>query len=319
MADSSAKTAGATGAELNTASESSGGTLPLSELMMAMDVVDTIRHRSALVERELNAGARDEDLIRQLKRIYAAQGIDVPESVLKEGVAALHEDRFKYDPPPPSLSRALAHFYVRRSKWAPPLLILVGLLGAIIAAWIFLVAYPQQRAIAELSPRIQAQIDAIAALNPPEDATARSARLAAEAASAFESGDHARTRKILATLEAFREDLAQEYELRVVADSTTGVWRVPSVNESARNYYIIVEAIAPDGAQVRVRISDEETGRVILADKWGLRVDEQTFRSVQADKRDDGIIQNNVFARKKSGQPEPEYLIPTAGGAILSW
>ena len=52
---------------------------------------------------------------------------------------------------------------------------------------------------------------------------------------------------------------------------------------------------------------------------WGVRVDETTFQRIAADKQDDGIIQNNVFGRKKKGYLAPEYLIPNSGGFITSW
>jgi heme exporter protein D len=41
----------------------------LDDLMMAMDVVDTLRHRDRLVERELNEEAREEQLISRLRAL----------------------------------------------------------------------------------------------------------------------------------------------------------------------------------------------------------------------------------------------------------
>ena len=61
---------------------------PLDEVMLAMDVVDTLRHRRNLVERELSEEDRDTRLIERLREIYRNQGIDVPDSVLAAGVAA---------------------------------------------------------------------------------------------------------------------------------------------------------------------------------------------------------------------------------------
>jgi hypothetical protein len=66
-------------------------------------------------------------------------------------------------------------------------------------------------------------------------------------------------------------------------------------------------------------IKNEEDGKVRSVDKWGLRVDEATFQGIAADKKDDGIIQKNQFGVKRPGYLEPEYLMPTTGGAITSW
>ena len=80
----------------------------LDEVMLAMDVVDTLRHRERLVERELNEDVRDEQLIARLRELYGSQGIEVPDRIIKEGVEGLKESRFVYTPPPPSLARTLA-------------------------------------------------------------------------------------------------------------------------------------------------------------------------------------------------------------------
>ena len=69
---------------------------PLDDVMLAMDVVDTLRHRSQMVERELSQDGRDDALKERLRKIYASQGIDVPDHVIAEGVRALKEDRFVY-------------------------------------------------------------------------------------------------------------------------------------------------------------------------------------------------------------------------------
>ena len=90
---------------------------PLDDVMLAMDVVDTLRRRERVVERELDEIGRAEDLKQRLKRIYAQQGIDVPDHVLEQGVAALKEDRFTYKPLRGGLARRLALLYVKRSRW----------------------------------------------------------------------------------------------------------------------------------------------------------------------------------------------------------
>ncbi len=87
---------------------------PLDEVMLARDVVDTLRHRQDLVERELAGDAREKQLIEKLREIYHQQGIEVTDAVLMEGVKALDESRFVYTPPKPSLGVSLAKLYVGR-------------------------------------------------------------------------------------------------------------------------------------------------------------------------------------------------------------
>jgi hypothetical protein len=67
----------------------------LDDVMLAMDVVDTLRRKQRLVEQELDVAGREQDLKQRLRKIYAAQGIEVTDAILEEGVAALKEDRFR--------------------------------------------------------------------------------------------------------------------------------------------------------------------------------------------------------------------------------
>src|SRR5687768_7226864 len=90
---------------------------PLDELMLAMDVVDTLRHKELVLARELTAEDRDAKLLDQLREIYTSQGIEVTDEILQRGVDALREERFVYPQPEPSLSRTLALAYVTRGRW----------------------------------------------------------------------------------------------------------------------------------------------------------------------------------------------------------
>jgi len=90
---------------------------PMNEVMLAMDIVDTIRRNQSVVERELGAELQDEVLLNRLKDIYGSQGIEVSDAILREGIVALREDRFIYKPIPPSFKRFLAKVYIKRRKW----------------------------------------------------------------------------------------------------------------------------------------------------------------------------------------------------------
>ena len=111
----------------------------------------------------------------------------------------------------------------------------------------------------------------------------------------------------------------QTYQLRIVQDGDSGVWRVPDVNPNARNYYLIVEAVASNGAALTMPVINEEDGRVYNVAAWGIRVPEEVFQEVRDDKEDDGIIQNRVIAEKRRGELEPRYRVDVLGGTITSW
>lgn len=101
----------------------------MDELMLAMDIVDTLRHEQSLVDRELAAAARDEDFVARVRQIYASQGIEVSDALVRQGVEALKQDRFAYTPPARTFSVRLAEIWVERWRWTKRATI-AGFIGA---------------------------------------------------------------------------------------------------------------------------------------------------------------------------------------------
>ncbi len=236
---------------------------------------------------------------------------------MEQGVAALKEDRFTYKPPNAGIRRRLALLYVRRGKWGK--WVGGGFVAAVLAAAgnYFAFVAPDRALPEELSQR-HAEVVELAAT----DNARRLAQQYLDAGSAaLRSEDRDGAKDALSHLEQLRAALEQEYVIRVVnrPGEQSGVWRIPDINQQARNYYVIVEAINPAGQQLSVPIQSEETGKTELVPRWGLRVDESTFEAVKRDKQDDGIIENDRFGYKKRGYVKPEYEMPTSGGAITEW
>lgn len=295
----------------------SGGKAPLDDLMLAMDVVDTLRRRERLVQRELDVAGREDDLKERLRKIYHAQGIEVPDHVLEEGVAALKEDRFVYKPPASSFGVRLARIYVSRGRWGKWVF---GGLSAVIAAWAinYFVFVAPDAALPERLSQVYGETVALAESN---QARKRAEQLLASGQSAAQSGDTEAARQALDALASLQTTLRQEYSLRILnrPGERTGVWRIPDVNTQARNYYIVVEAVDPSGRVLEVPITNEETGKTERVTAWGLRVDKQTFDRVARDKQDDGIIERDRFGYKPRGALTPSYEMRTTGGAITQW
>jgi hypothetical protein len=88
----------------------------LSELMLAMDVVDTLRHQEELVTTELERADREATLMERLRQIYKGQGIEISDEILQEGVRALRERRFAYTVPAPGIATKLALMWIRRDE-----------------------------------------------------------------------------------------------------------------------------------------------------------------------------------------------------------
>jgi len=222
-----------------------------------------------------------------------------------------------YKPPANSLAVKLARLYVSRGAWGKWVAGTLALLLVGVVVWQFLVVSPR----AALPQKLEALHAQVVELAQQDSADQRADELLASARLALRDGDTDRARALSRELERMREQLESSYRIRVVnrPSERSGVWRVPDVNQAARNYYIIVEAIAADGSPLRVPIENEETGKIELVSQWGVRVDKRVFDRIAADKQDDGIIQQDILGHKAAGQLQPDYRVPTTGAAITSW
>lgn len=308
----------------------------LDELMLAMDVVDTLRHQDNLVARELNEGEREAELLSRLRQIYHGQGIQVPDRVLLEGVEALKESRFVYTPPAPGLGTSLAKLWISRGRIGKGLLGAVAALGIGVGAYQVGVVQPaerraiEQQAAAErarvdLAERLpaaleRAQEDALNEAKVPAART-RAEALASDGRAALNRRDAAGVQKAITDLETLRADLRRQYTLRIVSrpNEPSGVFRVPERNRNARNFYLVVEPVTPEGQVISLPVTSEENGRTATVSKWGVRVNEATFEQIRRDKSDDGIVQRNRVGEKRRGELDVTWLMPVIGGTILEW
>lgn len=301
--------------------ERTSGSPPLDDVMLAMDVVDTLRHRQLLVDRELASEDRDRRMMDRLREIYASQGIDVPDHVLAEGVRALAEDRFVYTPPKGGLEHRLARIYVSRAKWGKPVVVAFGAIAILWIAYAVFVSGPARRAAEALPVALEQRYETLSALAEGPAARESALALLNQGRAELAEGDTDGASGVLERMQALKEQIELAYELRIVSrpGEQSGVWRIPDINPDARNYYLIVEAVGEDGEVLELPVVNEEDGRTYQVTKWGLRVDEAVFERVAADKQDDGIIQDNRFGIKRPGYLAVDYLVPTTGRAITSW
>lgn len=302
---------------------------PLDEVMLAMDVVDTLRHRQDLVERELAGDAREKQLIEKLREIYHQQGIEVTDAVLMEGVRALDESRFTYTPPKPSFGVSLAKLYVGRKKWGPAALAIALILVVGLGGYFFAYRPYQQAQVEgarlELSEKLPAQMDALYQTifeeTKVQQAVTEAEQMRARGKTAATEGNRAGAEQAIASLTGLRDQLRQEYQLKIVnrEGQKTGFWTFPTINTEATNYYVVVEAIGTDGKPLTLPITNEENGQTENVAIWGMRVPESTYRAVESDKKDDGIVERATLAVKEFGYLEPSYVMPVLGGAVTRW
>ena len=300
----------------------------LDDLMLAMDVVDTLRHQDSVVARELGQDERDAALKERLRQIYESQGLTVTDRILEEGIRALKESRFVYTPTPPGMGRTLARLWVARRPVGMALAVVL-LVGAVFLGWRSFERNAAERAAAEAQAEVTVTLPAAvgkaadtaraAAIDPAAKAEAE--RLAADGEAAVKAADAAAMHAAIAELDGLTATLNQAYTLKIVSrpGEDTGVFRIPQVNEQARNYYLVVEAVTPSGTALALPVTSEEDGATKTVSKWAVRVPKATFDAVRADKSDDGIVEDATLGEKAKGSLAVDYRMPVSGGAITDW
>ncbi|MEM9122337.1 MAG: DUF6384 family protein [Pseudomonadota bacterium] len=302
---------------------------PLDDVMLAMDVVDTLRHQEAMVLRELNEDEREKALIERLRQLYASQGLEVTDAILQEGVAALREKRFVYTPEKRGLGTFFAKIYVSRGRWGKPAGLLLAAIIASYTAFYLTIERPEAnrmradtKAIDTLFP---AQLEALEGRMAVEIEGAKAKDLAAfharDARLAIAARDAERARAALGKLEGVLTEAGLRYTLEIVSaeGAQSGIWRVPPTNPQGQNYYLIVEALDPSGRVLELPKRNEETGQIETVTRFGLRVDEATYDKVRNDKLDDGIIQDRLVGTKTPGYLDPDYVYATDGAVLTRW
>jgi hypothetical protein len=294
--------------ETNPADERGGSDYRLDDVMLAMDVVDTLRHREDLAARELDEDRREAALIERLRQIYRGQGIEVPDRVLADGVAALKESRFVYTPPEPSFAVWLAHLWVSRVRIAQAVLAILVAAGLVFVVYDWFVNRP----LREVAGSLEATHATFAQASGP--ARERANRLFAEGEQAIERGDADQARAALRSLEAFRDELPRAYFLRIVAE----ISRPVRTALHRRDYFLIVEAVAPDGGILTLPVRGAD-GEIRMVNRWGIRVPEETFIGVERDRQEDGVLQRDRLGEKRPGEADVDYAMPVLGDTITEW
>ena len=185
-----------------------------------------------------------------------------------------------------------------------------------------------QRAEADLLARLQALpatyselVGRIDTLTENTDIEATAERLATDGNLALSDGNNEAAFKAEAGLRDLVGRLQEVFEVRIISREgvPTGVSRIPESNPDTENYYIVVEAVDPDGKILDRKIVSEESSEAELVDKWGQRVSETIYNAVRRDKMEDGIVQKGVLGQKRRGELDIKWRSGVQDGAITKW
>ena len=290
----------------------------LDDVMLAMDVVDTLRHERMLITRDINSEVRRESLVDRLRDIYRGQGIEVPDDILMDGVKALEEERFRYRPPPDTLGTKIARVYVNRGRWLPG--VIAAIMGALLLAGGGLVFQQQQvasearieRVLGELPADFESAYQAALATDPVPEALSRVEALYASGLSFVEAGELPQAEAQLENLQDLTAQLDLAYDLEIInrAGEYSGVqWdNLP---------YIVVQAVGPNGAPVSIPVTSTVTGRTADVSTFGVQVSADSFDEVLSDYSDNEVVDAAEFGSKERGELDAEYAFDVRSGRIV--
>ncbi len=174
--------------------------------------------------------------------------------------------------------------------------------------------------------RFQQALATAGKLAADDGARARLDQVAAVAEVAGPAKDLSRLRAAQSELDEVILRLDEQYEVRVVdrAGEPSGIDRY--YRGKLSGYYLIVEAHGADGRTLRRRIVNHETKSRDEVTKWGEEVDEAVWNRLVADKRNDGVVDDALFARKSRGTLAEQIVMQGADGkplvrgrSITSW
>lgn len=315
-----------------------GGVAPdsLPELLRIMDVATALRQEREKAAAHLDFEQTKAALRQRLRATADTLGDTVSDAEIEAAINRYFGQLYEFKEPAPGMQRFLAHVWIRRGPVLAALLVAALL---VFGGWWLLASASSpwspaaqraraEAAHAEMQARAKRHVDdtwnKLVALHASvlglarEDAAKDEANaLRREAEAAHAAGLGAAIEQARVKLDALRAELDQEYELRVVSRPNERSGIDAYVNDQQRTlsgYYLIVEAVTASGSVLSRRIRDGEKNQTVLVRKWGEQVPKEVYDRIAADKRADGIVDENVFARKRRGYRQEEVVMLTAPG-----
>lgn len=317
----------ATGSAASPASRSirlPGEDLSLNEMLRVMDVAREMRRNRTVAEEMFRRDEVRTELRNKLMRSAQLAGDSVTEAEVDAAIDHYLQNLHTYSDPPPSMKRKLAHAWVWRKRIAAGA---AAVAITVSGVW-FLFFSP----IAPLSPTVRAEravaaeqamaqrlVEQIRAMTDDpaivNQATALQRQIDASGTTAAEVTGAIAAKNELATM---ADKLAQTFEVHIVSRDGAQSAIERGKDDLSSIFYVIVEARDASGNVIPQTIRNAETGRVETVTSWAEEVPEAVYRRLAADKMQDGLLSETLFATKSRGTLEPTVQIVGPSGSPIS-
>lgn len=301
--------------------------LSVPEMLRIMDVASALRRDRELVEEQLNAETLRQRLRARLLEAAKVAGDEVTPEEVDAAIEHYYAGQHTFKEPPPSLSRFLAHVYVRRDQIVN--VVVPATLATLLIWWLFLSPSGPMTVTGRTQKQVNAIVSEIDALEDRIKAVAADPSIASTLASLTDQESVFQRQHDLSKLTQVREQLAgierelgEEYGVYIVYEGgrKSAVDRYFTDLEGKRvsGYYLIVEARDATGQPQPRDVRSSETGRVKTVKTWAERVPKAVYDRLARDKKADGILDEHVFAIKKRGHLKEEIVLKDENGQPLT-
>lgn len=102
-------------------------------------------------------------------------------------------------------------------------------------------------------------------------------------------------------------EYSMSYRLRLSNEQTGFSRKAKNPTIKEKNFYLVVEALDGSNNPVKLNVVNEETGKIELVSKFGVRVPESVFNEIKEDKMDNGLIENPWFGKKEKNSFDVQF------------
>jgi hypothetical protein len=299
----------------------------LAEMVRIMDVATSLRQDRELVEEQLNFDQVKGRLRQKLTEAAKVTGEEVTDAEVEAAIEQYYSGLHSFREPSRDFRIVLAHLWVRRRSiltWS-----VAGLAVLALITWLFVLPSGPfnpggraERRIAALTQSIQQNADRIKAISNDPSVIPELEKLVAQADTYGAQKESGRLVEVNQQMSALEEKLREEYTVAVVATpgSKSAIDRYITDEDGRRvsGYYLIVEARRPDGKVLSRRIHNSETGQDAEVNVWAERVPKEVYDRLARDKREDGILNETVFATKRVGFANEDIRMNGSNGQPLT-
>lgn len=287
--------------------------IPLSEQIGAMGLVDQLRHREMQIQEHLDLPRRRAEVAERIRSYYQHNGIAFDDATIEEGVRLFFSRRLVFEAPTLNLAQRL----LVRLNMARGTLLKTTAISAVALTLVLGLNWSEsirtQRETAQLATysqalqhRQQQMLERLKAVTLPAADRQALMTWAIQAGKDIADQRLKTAENTLGVLDDYLDYAAEPLTLSLVdrPGVKSGVERCYEAagcspdSLRGKSWYLIVEALNASGKATQVPVTSVEDGKTRWTEQFGVRVSHDEYQKLRQDKLDDGHISQRVIGDK---------------------